>query len=86
MSIKKAIASGMFLEQKKEETVQFLANNIAETFQLLANIEPAVALSVVEQLNEQFNEEIADELIESRNEQLERVAGMVNISESDLDD
>lgn len=42
----------MFLEEKKKETVDYLADQIASSFSLLANIEPNAALDVLNQMNE----------------------------------
>ena len=86
MSIKKAMAAGLFLEKKKEETVEFLADSIGNSFALLANIEPSVALNVLEQLNEQFDEKIAEELIESNEKRIEEVASKMNFTTDDLEE
>ena len=86
MSIKRAMATGMLLDQLKEDSVNHLAQSIAQSFSLLANLEPGVALDVLDQLNDQFNEEIAEELIKSRKEQISRVASMMNITDADLDE
>jgi len=86
MSLKKAMATGMFLEKKKEDTIEFLANNIAESFQLLANIEPNVAMHVLNQLNEQLNEEIAEEIAESHLNQINAVASKMNLTLDDLEE
>ena len=86
MSIKKAMATAFFLEKKKEETVEFLANSIGDSFELLANIEPALALGVLEQLNEQFNEEIAAEVTKNNKERIEEVASKLNYTTDDLEE
>ena len=86
MSLKKAMATGMFLDKKKGETVEFLANSIGDSFALLANIEPGVALDVLEQLNEQFDEEIAQEMIENNRKRIEEVANKMNFTTDDLEE
>lgn len=79
------MATAMFLEKKKEETVEFLASNIAGSFSLLANIEPGLALQVLDQLNEQFNEEVAVQLAESNKERIEEVASEMHFTSDDLE-
>ena len=86
MSIKKALATAMLLEKRKETTVEYLANNIAQAFELLANIEPEVALSVLNQLNTQLNEEATAELQASIEASIEKVAESLSISADELED
>lgn len=85
MSIKKAVAVGMLLEQGKNDSVEFLMDSVGKSFMLLANLDPEAALSVLEQLNDQFNEEIAEGLINSRNEQIEKIAQRVVIPQEELE-
>tara|TARA_R100000951_G_scaffold49380_1_gene41698 strand:- start:70 stop:330 length:261 start_codon:yes stop_codon:yes gene_type:complete len=86
MSIKKALVKAYFLEEKKNETVEFLGNQLAQAFTLLANLEPDAALQCLNQMKEQFNEQIADELLNSREEQFDKMAAQMHITEDQLDD
>lgn len=85
MSIKKAMATAMLLEKHKTETVEVLVEQISSTFSLLANIEPDAALQVLTAFNEQYSEEIRDELLDSRDKMIESVAGKIHIDLDDLD-
>ncbi len=85
MSIKKAIATGMFLQTKHDDTIDFLTESIASTFSMLANLDPNTALFVIQQLSEQFDEEIAEEQSLRIKESIEEVSSHVNITEFDLE-
>jgi len=85
MSIKKAIATGAFLEDRKEQAINVLADIIANSFTVLANTEPGVALAVLEQLNDQFNEDKAKEMIEQHEKQINNMADKMALSPDDLD-
>ena len=85
MGIKKAMATAIFLEKRKEDTLEFLAENISSSFQLLANIDANLALSVLEQINDQFDEEKAETLTLHLREQIEDIADKMVISHDDLD-
>lgn len=85
MSIKKELVTKMFLEKTKEETLDFLAKNIANSFTLLANTDPEVALHVLEQMNSQFNKELAQELIDDRVQKLDNLTKQLHIDIDDLD-
>jgi len=86
MSIKKTLATAYLLDSNNKEAIDYLAEQIASGFSLLANMEPGAALEVLNQMNEQYNEEIADSLIESRNKQLDKMAAAMCISPDQLED
>lgn len=77
--IETAMATGFFLEQKKEETVSYLSDSLSKSFSLLANIEPSVAWDVLKQLNEQFTEKDYKNLSKSHEESLKKLADSINL-------
>lgn len=85
MSIKRALAAGIILEKEKKELVESLASNIGENFSLLANQEPMVALDILKQLNEQFNEEIANDLALSVKKSFDKLAEKINVNLDELE-
>lgn len=85
MSIKRALAAGIILEKEKKELVESLASNIGENFSLLANQEPMVALDILKQLNEQFNEEIANDLALSAKKSFDKLAEKINVNLDELE-
>ena len=74
-----------FLDEKKKETVEHLVDQLASTFTLLANVEPGAALEVLNQFNEQYNEKICDELLDSRDRGIDNMAAAMHITEDQLD-
>lgn len=86
MSIKSAMAAGMLLEKQKKETVDSMAMSLATNFSLLANIEPMVAIHVLEQLNEQFDRETAEEMAQSQKDFVKNMAKKMNITTDHLEE
>lgn len=75
--IGKAIAQGMQYEHKNKEIASGLVDNIVNNFNLLANMQPHLALQVLESLNEQITEEEADLIMQSKQDSIEAMGEQI---------
>jgi len=76
-SIGRALAAGMKYEQQNKEISETLIDNIVNNFNLLTNMDPSLAIGVLESLNEQITEEEVKKLIKSRNDVISKMGDQI---------
>lgn len=75
--ISKAIATGVMLEEQVRNTSNELAKVICTNINLLANLSPNMAISLLEDLQSQLTKEEADKLTDSKQKTLESLASKI---------
>ena len=85
-NIRNALATAKMLDHSNNAALEGIGEAISVLFSTLANMEPQLALSVLEQLEDQLDQKIVDELLSERSDMLEELAEAVTLDPSDFEE